>query len=225
MKKTNLLKTSLCILLLTLLLTACGNSNSRSSDSIIGTWVSNYSAIDIVVFEEDGSCSAPFTYSGSWCESASQYVIKDDKTLVLSSKDGHAGGSYEKAETEEEALEDKDMYYVSKDTLIIDGDTYSFTPYSNDSIIGTWVSEHNDIVVFKEDGSCSAPFTYNGSWWESANRYAIKADETLVLCSKDGHAGGSYEKAETEEEALEDKDMYYVSKKILIIDGDTYSKE
>lgn len=93
------------------------------------------------------------------------------------------------------------------------------------SIIGTWVSEDNDIVVFDEDGSCSAPFTYNSSWWESADRYVIKADETLILSSEDGHAGGSYKKAETEEEALENRHRYYVSKKILIIDGDTYSKE
>lgn len=91
------------------------------------------------------------------------------------------------------------------------------------AIVGTWV-HGNDIVVFEEDGSCVAPFTYNGGWMESANRYTLTEDETLVLSSRDGHAGGSYERVETEDEALESRHKYYLSGDVLIIDKDTYTK-
>ena len=53
-------------------------------------------------------------------------------------------------------------------------------------LVGTWLSDYNEIVVFEKDGS--------------------------------------YERAETEEEALDDKYTYFVSKDTLIIEGDTYTK-
>ena len=96
---------------------------------------------------------------------------------------------------------------------------------SGTDIVGKWLSEYDEIVVFEKDGTCSAPFTYNASWLESANRYAIKEDGTLVLSSESGHAGGSYEKTDTEEEAIEEGyDTYYISKNILVIDGERYTK-
>lgn len=124
MKKSGLFKrtTLLCGLLLTLSLTACGGS-SEPGDLLIGTWLSD--SDEMVVFEEDGSCSAPFTYNPSWWESAERYTVKEDGTLVLSSETGHADGSYEKVDTEDEALDDDYTYFVSEDTLIIEGETYT----------------------------------------------------------------------------------------------------
>ena len=45
----------------------------------------------------------------------------------MSSSEGHAGGSYEKVDTEEEALDDGSMYYLDKDKLIIEEDVYTRT--------------------------------------------------------------------------------------------------
>lgn len=93
-----------------------------------------------------------------------------------------------------------------------------------DLLIGTWVSEDNTIVDFQDDGSCTAPFTYNSSWWESAERYTVKEDGTLVLSSKEGHADDSFELAESEEKALDDSRAYFVSEDTLIIDEEEYTK-
>ena len=102
-------------------LTAC--SGSESSDLLVGTWVSNND--DMVVFEEDGTCSAPFTYNASWIESADHYALTEDGTLVFSSEGGHANDSYEKADDEEQARDKGNTYYVSGNTLIIEGKTYT----------------------------------------------------------------------------------------------------
>ena len=112
-----------CSILTAFSLTACSSSN-EPSDLLIGTWVSEYED-EIVEFMDDGSCTAPFTYSGAWMESAERYVVKDDGTLVLSSREGHADDSFDPAESEEEALDDRGTYFVSEDTLIIDGDEYT----------------------------------------------------------------------------------------------------
>lgn len=124
MKKSGLLRHAalLCGLILTLLLTACGGS-SEPGDLLIGTWLSDFD--EMVVFEEDGSCSAPFTYNPAWWESAERYTVKEDGTLVLSSEAGHANGSYEKVDTEDEALDDDYTYFISEDTLIIEGEKYT----------------------------------------------------------------------------------------------------
>ena len=97
-------------LVLTLLLMACGGSN-KPENMLIGNWLSNYN--DIAIFEEDGRCTAPFTYNASWGESADHYIFKEDGTLVFSSSEGHAGGTYDKAETAEEALS---LIHISEPT-------------------------------------------------------------------------------------------------------------
>lgn len=103
-----------------LLLSACGGGNS-----IVGTWVTEGDD-DMLVFEEDGSCSAPFTYNSGWIESADHYAItEEDETLVFSSEGGHANDSYKKAKDEEEALDKSKTYYLSGNTLIIEGETYT----------------------------------------------------------------------------------------------------
>ncbi len=95
----------------------------------------------------------------------------------------------------------------------------------NSRIVGTWVSEdHEDMVVFNADGSCSAPFTFNASWIESADHYLLEEDGTLIFSSNKGHANASYKKTESKNEALEEHNMYYISRDTLIIEGDTYTK-
>ena len=64
-------------------------------------------------------------YEVSSNKDGSSNTVKEDGTLVLSSKTGHADDSYEKVDTEDEALEDYSTYFVSEDTLIIDGETYT----------------------------------------------------------------------------------------------------
>lgn len=91
--------------------------------------------------------------------------------------------------------------------------------------VGTWVMEDDDdMVIFEEDGTCSAPFTYNSSWWESADHYVMTEDGTLVFSSDGGHADDSYKKANDAEEALDKYSTYYLSGDVLIIDGDTYNR-
>ena len=126
MRKCNLCKKVILVsgLTLTMLMTACSGSE-KPGDMLIGSWVSEYN--DIVTFEKDRRCTAPFTYNASWWESADHYTVKEDGTLVLSSSEGHAGGSYEKVDTEEEALDDGSMYYLDKDKLIIEEDVYTRT--------------------------------------------------------------------------------------------------
>ena len=68
---------------------------------------------------------------------------------------------------------------------------------TSDLLVGTWISDNSDMVVFEEDGTCSAPFTYNASWVESADHYALTEDGTLIFSSEGGHANDSYEKGIT----------------------------
>lgn len=111
----------LSMLILMFVMVACGSDKPR--DLLVGIWVSEDD--EIVDFQEDGSCTAPFTYVGAWLESAERYTVKEDGKLVMSSKEGHADDSFKLAESEEEALDNRNMYFVSKDTLIINGEAYS----------------------------------------------------------------------------------------------------
>lgn len=122
MKRFFLFKRMMMVLMLLCVfsLTACGSD--EPSDLLVGTWVSEDD--EIVDFEEDGSCTAPFTYNSSWWESADRYTIKDDGTLVLSSREGHVDDSFEMAESVEEAIDNSSTYFVSEDTLVIDGEEY-----------------------------------------------------------------------------------------------------
>lgn len=95
----------------------------------------------------------------------------------------------------------------------------------SNSITGVWISENNEgMITFEKDGSCSAPFTYNADWLESANQYVLKSDGTLVFSSSGGHANASFEQVKSEEEALENKRTYYISGDVLIIKRDKYTK-
>lgn len=212
-----------CVLLMIFLITACGR-NSGSNKLLVGRWASEYR--DIVVFNKDGSCRTPFTYNSSWGETATQYALENDDTLTLSSETGHADRHYDKADSKEEALEDSGLYFVSKDILVIKGEEYTRSKNNETSkmLAGNWVSDSGDVVSFEKDGSCSAPFTYNPSWWESADQYAVREDKRLVLGSEAGQAGGHYDIADSEEEALEDSDLYFVSKDTFVIERTKYTR-
>ena len=60
-------------------------------------------------------------------ESADHFTFKEDGTLVFSSSEGHAGGTYDKAETAEEARYNRSKYYLEKDLFIVEKDTYTRT--------------------------------------------------------------------------------------------------
>ena len=95
-------------------LTACGGSGN----SIVGTWSSD-DGEEVLIFEEDGTCSVPFTYNGAWWESCDRYIIDDEGRLVLSSSKGNIDSeSYTKQDSEEAVLE-YGGYYLSGDTLVI----------------------------------------------------------------------------------------------------------
>lgn len=121
-KSKNLIKTAVaCFLMVFTIagLTACGSGNA-----LVGEWISDaeYDP-EVLKFNKDGSCSVPFTYDNNSWESADSYTIDKDGTLIFSSKEDN--DSYKKVESEEEALDDKDTYYISGDTLIIEKDKYT----------------------------------------------------------------------------------------------------
>lgn len=70
----------------------------------------------------------------------------------------------------------KKVILVSGLTLTMLMTACSGSEKPGDMLIGSWVSEYNDIVTFEKDGRCTAPFTYNASWWESADHYTVKED-------------------------------------------------
>lgn len=96
---------------------------SQKQNSIVGTWISDDD--EVISFDQNGSCDIPWAYSGAWMESADSYVIKSDGTLLLNSPTGHADDKFTKTTSMEEAEDNKSTYYLSGDTLVIDGDVYT----------------------------------------------------------------------------------------------------
>lgn len=104
---------------LMLVLAACSGGSS-----IVGTWTSE-DGREVLIFEDDGTCSVPFTYNAGWLEDCDRYAVKDDGTLILSSSKGNISSrKYEKAESAEEAEEDSSLYFLSGDKLVINEDVY-----------------------------------------------------------------------------------------------------
>lgn len=126
MKRLDFIKntTLLCTLLFALLLTACGGSKSPAN-LLVGTWLRDSDTRIDYTFEKDGSCDAVFSYTETIRAEADQYMIEKDGTLVLQNTLAPAEAVFEKADTEEEALEDTSTYFVSSDTLVIEGETYT----------------------------------------------------------------------------------------------------
>ena len=99
-------------------------SSIFSSPAITGSWA-NTSGSEVLMFNEDGSCSVPFTYDGAWLEDCDRYVIQDDGTLVLSSSRGNIRSrKYTLVKDKDLAYEKSNTYYLSKKLLIIYGREY-----------------------------------------------------------------------------------------------------
>ena len=94
------------------------------------------------------------------------------------------------------------------------------------SIVGKWRSETNERLIFYKDGSCDAPFTYNPGWLEEADHYVVEDDGTLYMFGSRGDFTLTFEKVETEEEALESYEIpaYYISGNTLIIGQETFAR-
>lgn len=110
-------KQSLLIFVITTLvcmvLSGCGKGNS-----IVGTWERD-DGEEVLIFENDGSCSVPFTYDGGWLESCDRYSIDDEGTLTLSSSRGNIDSErYTKQDSEDDVYENGG-YYLHKNTLVI----------------------------------------------------------------------------------------------------------
>lgn len=109
----------MAIMLVTLVILGCGGK----SDSVVGTWSDDSG--EVLVFEEGGTCSVPFTYNSGWLESCDNYVVKDDGTLILSSSKGNIRPrTYERTDSKDEALSTKGHYYLTSDELVINQTEY-----------------------------------------------------------------------------------------------------
>ncbi len=89
---------------------------------------------------------------------------------------------------------------------------------SGDSIVGTWNSANGDeVLIFETDGSCSVPFTYDGGWWESCDRYSIDSDGTLVLSSSKGNIDSERFARQNSAQEVEENGGYYLSGDSLVL--------
>ncbi|MDD5953331.1 MAG: hypothetical protein PUC32_06780 [Oscillospiraceae bacterium] len=100
------------LLICAVLLTGCGGG------ALAGTW-SSTDGSEVLVFENDGTCSVPFTYDAGWLESCDRYSIESDGTLVLSSSKGNIDAERYKKQDSEEAVQNDGGYYLSGNTLVL----------------------------------------------------------------------------------------------------------
>jgi len=111
LKKSIILLSTLIVMLSSLV--ACGKSGS-----ITGTW-NREDGEEVLIFEKDGTCSVPFTYSNAWWESCDRYIMDDEETLILSSSQGNISSKEFKKRNSEEEVSENGGYYLSGDTLVI----------------------------------------------------------------------------------------------------------
>ena len=106
-----------------LLLVCISFAGCGSSDDITGTWIHAESedSEDGMRFYDDGTCLD--VYKNNTSADATNWKIQEDGMLVLELEwDGNA--SFERADTKEEAIEDRDLYYLSGDTLVFNKKEY-----------------------------------------------------------------------------------------------------
>lgn len=91
---------------------------------------------------------------------------------------------------------------------------------SRTSFVGTWSSDDGEeVLIFNKDGTCSVPFTYDGGWWESCDRYSVDDDGTLVLSSSKGNIDSKRFRKQDSAEDVEENGGYYLSgNKLIILD-------
>lgn len=89
---------------------------------------------------------------------------------------------------------------------------------SGNSIVGTWNSDDGEeVLIFEKDGTCSVPFTYDGGWLESCDRYVIYDDGMLVLSSSKGNIDSERYTKQDSKEAVEENGGYYLSGDTLVL--------
>ncbi|MCM1244782.1 MAG: hypothetical protein NC293_03955 [Roseburia sp.] len=104
------------LLLVCLAFVGCGSSNA-----ITGTWQNVERNYKEMHFYEDGTCLD--VYKNHTSADATNWKIQEDGMLILELEwDGNA--TFERTDTKEEALEDRDLYYLSGDTLVFNRNEY-----------------------------------------------------------------------------------------------------
>ena len=89
-------------------------------EKLVGQWYIE-DGRDMLVFNEDNTFSQ--TYSGKWNNEIAYFIIKDNGDLTLRYE--YVEWTYQGVSSKEKALDDDSTYYISKDTLIIDGVNYT----------------------------------------------------------------------------------------------------
>lgn len=84
-------------------------------------------------------------------------------------------------------------------------------------MVDQWCSGTNESIVFNEDGNCDVLLTYNASWQEVVDHDTVADVGTLSMFGSRRSFTLTFEKAETEEEALESYEdlTYYLSGKYI----------
>lgn len=89
---------------------------------------------------------------------------------------------------------------------------------SGNAIVGTWHSDDGEeVLIFNKDSTCSVPFTYDGGWLESCDRYTIDDEGILVLSSSQGNIHSQKYEKQNSKEAVEENGGYYLSGDTLVL--------
>lgn len=103
-----------------------------------------------------------------------------------------------------------------------------FAGCSNNSIVGTWAYVNDDgnitdsKMYFNDDGTCS-DIPWHGSTGAYPVSYKVQDDGKLIFTMEwDGK--NELERAESQEQAMNSRDCYYLSGDTLIFRKDTYKK-
>lgn len=114
--KRTLILFTLLLLTMAIALTAC----SSSADSIAGTWVDVEDSDEMSLYE-DGTClNTPIR---NVSEDAISYKLQEDGKLIFELEWGSTR-VIDPAESQDEAVEDNDLYYLNGDTLVLESHVY-----------------------------------------------------------------------------------------------------
>lgn len=119
MLKRRKLRIVFTIMMSCLILIACGR---KTIPDITGTWIDEDG--DQMSFYEDGTCADVPEYEISPSNKPEFYVVQEDGKLFFTLAYGERV-IFERAESRESALEDKDTYYISNDELIFKEKIYT----------------------------------------------------------------------------------------------------
>lgn len=112
------MKKKICLLSVILIFCIIGILGCSSKKSIVGTWAieTEDGPENEMIFYEDGTCiDTPVDYHSNKAE---KYKIQEDGMLFFYTSYGDTI-TYSRTESEEEALDSYDVYYISGDTFII----------------------------------------------------------------------------------------------------------